>query len=445
MKIHILGICGTFMGSLALLARQLGHQVQGCDTNVYPPMSTQLQEQGITLIEGFDPLQLNYQPDCIIIGNALTRGNPIVEFILNQKLAYTSGPQWLTEHILQPYRVLAVAGTHGKTTTSSMLAWILQYAGLNPSFLIGGIPENFGISAQLNEGKFFVIEADEYDSAFFDKRSKFIHYHPEVAILNNLEYDHADIFPDLQAIQTQFHHLVRTVPGQGLIIAPKDNATLQTVLQQGCWSPIQWLGKDWSYQLLAEDGSAFSVQQQDRIIGEVHWSLLGLHNVGNALSAIAAAIHIGVTASQAIAALSSFKHVKRRMQLIANHRGIKIYDDFAHHPTAISSTLQSLHKHITKQERIIAIVEMGSNTMRSGVHDQALMAALALADQSWLYLPHEANNQLANNQKIHVFHNTEHILQQAKTTLQSGDNVIIMSNRSFNGLHEKLVTQTELT
>ncbi len=341
MHIHVLGICGTFMGSLAVLAKELGHRVTGSDANVYPPMSTQLQAQGIELMQGYDPAHLEPAPDLVVIGNALSRGNPAVEHVLNKGLPYVSGPQWLADHVLQGRWVLAVAGTHGKTTTTSMLAWVLEHAGMSPGFLIGGVPQNFGVSARLGGTPFFVVEADEYDSAFFDKRSKFVHYRPRTAILNNLEFDHADIFPDLAAIERQFHHLVRTVPGEGLIIRPSAEKALERVLGMGCWTPVQTTGEggQWQARLLAEDGSRFEVLFDGIVQGEVDWPLTGLHNVANALASLAAARHVGVMPSQGAAALSEFRNVKRRMEKVAEVRGVTLYDDFAppsdrhrHHP-----------------------------------------------------------------------------------------------------------------
>lgn len=348
MHIHVLGICGTFMGSLAVLAKELGHRVTGSDANVYPPMSTQLQAQGIELMQGYDPAHLEPAPDLVVIGNALSRGNPAVEHVLNKGLPYVSGPQWLADHVLQGRWVLAVAGTHGKTTTTSMLAWVLEHAGMSPGFLIGGVPQNFGVSARLGGTPFFVVEADEYDSAFFDKRSKFVHYRPRTAILNNLEFDHADIFPDLAAIERQFHHLVRTVPGEGLIIRPSAEKALERVLGMGCWTPVQTTGEggQWQARLLAEDGSRFEVLFDGIVQGEVDWPLTGLHNVANALASLAAARHVGVVPSQGAAALSEFRNVKRRMEKVAEVRGVTLYDDFAHHPTAIATTLDGLRKQV---------------------------------------------------------------------------------------------------
>mgnify|MGYP002144923130 CR=1 FL=1 len=342
MHIHILGICGTFMGGLAVLAKQLGYRVTGSDANVYPPMSTQLEQQGIELTEGYDPSQLDPAPDLVVIGNAMSRGNPCVEYVLDRNLPYISGPQWLLEHVLKDRWVLAVAGTHGKTTTASMLAWVLEYAKLEPGFLIGGVPGNFPVSARLGSDPFFVIEADEYDCAFFDKRSKFVHYHPRTLVMNNLEFDHADIFPDLAAIQRQFHHLMRTVPSNGRVLFPQADDNLTAVRKMGCWSEVELVGQDdakWKAVKLADDGSAFEVWLDGEKQGEVHWECIGEHNVNNGLMAIAAARHAGVMVEHGINALCQFKSPKRRMELKGEVAGISVYDDFAHHPTAIATTL----------------------------------------------------------------------------------------------------------
>ncbi|MDP3876364.1 MAG: UDP-N-acetylmuramate:L-alanyl-gamma-D-glutamyl-meso-diaminopimelate ligase [Methylobacter sp.] len=445
MHIHILGICGTFMGGLAVIARQLGHQVSGSDQNVYPPMSTQLEEQGIVLMEGYRPENLDSKPDLVIIGNALSRGNAEVEAVLNQGLKYVSGPQWLAEHVLQGKWVLGVAGTHGKTTTTSMLSWILEYQGFKPGFLIGGIPLNFGISARLGESDFFVIEADEYDSAFFDKRSKFVHYRPRTAILNNLEYDHADIFPDLDAIKKQFHHLVRTVPGEGLIISPETDANINDVLTMGCWTPVAKTSinsdAQWNAQLFNSDGSRFSVVFENKEQGRVEWSLTGEHNVYNALSAIVAAWHVGIRPKDAIAALAQFKNVKRRMEVIAEINGVTIYDDFAHHPTAIHTTLDGLRKQVGS-ERIIAIVEPRSNTMRLGVHTQTLAQSLADADVAIIYQPEALGWDLSELKKyaenIEICSSLDDIIAKLKFEARYGGHFVLMSNGSFGGIYQRL-------
>ncbi|WP_349432731.1 UDP-N-acetylmuramate:L-alanyl-gamma-D-glutamyl-meso-diaminopimelate ligase [Methylomarinum sp. Ch1-1] len=445
MHIHILGICGTFMGGLALIARQMGHRVSGSDQNVYPPMSTQLAEQGIELMSDYKAENLDCKPDLVIIGNAMSRGNPEVEAVLNRGMAYVSGPQWLSEHVLQHKWVLGVAGTHGKTTTTSMLSWILEYQGFKPGFLIGGIPLNFGISARLGESDFFVIEADEYDSAFFDKRSKFVHYRPRTAILNNLEFDHADIFDDLDAIKKQFHHLVRTVPGEGLIIAPQHEDNIADVLEMGCWTPVQKTAIDddalWRAELIKQDGSEFEVLFDQIPQGVLHWPLTGRHNVYNALAAIAAARHIGILPGDAIKALARFKNVKRRMEVIARVDGMTLYDDFAHHPTAIKMTLDGLRKQVG-DEKIIAIVEPRSNTMRMGIHTQSLAQSLAEADIAIIYQPENLNwdlsalQQYADNIEIHS--KLDDIIARLKKEKATGAHAVLMSNGSFGGIYQRL-------
>jgi UDP-N-acetylmuramate: L-alanyl-gamma-D-glutamyl-meso-diaminopimelate ligase len=448
MHIHILGICGTFMGGLAILARQLGHQVTGSDANVYPPMSTQLQQQGIVLTEGFDPAQLKPAPDLVVVGNAMSRGNPAVEYMLDQGLRYTSGPQWLSEHLLQDRWVLAAAGTHGKTSTSSMLAWILEYAGMAPGYLIGGVPGNFGVSARLGESSFFVIEADEYDSAFFDKRSKFVHYRPRTAILNNLEFDHADIFDDLAAIQRQFHHLVRIIPANGRVIVPARDANIAAVLEQGLWSELEKISvtgavADWQTQLSRDDGSEFEVLLQGEVMAQVRWSLTGNHNVANALAAIAAARHVGVTADLACAALCQFEGVKRRMELLGEPRGVAIYDDFAHHPTAIETTLAGLRAKVGGQ-RIIAVIEPRSNTMRMGAHLQQLAVSTAQADLVIWYQPEGMDWSLqsvvaASDGRAQVERSITSIVSHLAELASSGDHIVIMSNGGFGGIHQQLM------
>lgn len=443
MRIHFLGICGTFMAGLAVLAKQLGHEVSGSDQNVYPPMSDQLRQQGVMLKEGYCAENLAEKPDLVIIGNALSRGNAEVEAILNHNLLYTSGAQWLSENVLQNKWVLAVAGTHGKTTTSSMLAWILESCGYNPSFLIGGIPLNFGISARLTDSNFFVIEADEYDAAFFDKRSKFIHYRPRTAILNNLEYDHADIFPDLAAIQKQFHHFIRTVPSEGLLIAPENDLALEETLALGCWTPVTYTSIQgqgtWNADLLANDGSHFAVYFGIHWQGEIRWNLTGEHNVKNALAAMAAAHHVGVLPENAIQALTQFQNVKRRMEVIASKNGVTIYDDFAHHPTAITTTLDGLRQHVG-DAKIIALVEPRSNTMRLGVHQHTLAASLRAADLAIIYQPdsHSALT-LANNTV--VYQTLDEVVMRVKNEAQANCHIVLMSNGSFGGLHLRLAQE----
>ncbi|HEV2611542.1 MAG TPA: UDP-N-acetylmuramate:L-alanyl-gamma-D-glutamyl-meso-diaminopimelate ligase [Noviherbaspirillum sp.] len=453
MHIHILGICGTFMGGLAVLAKEAGHKVTGCDSNVYPPMSTQLEAQGIELIEGFSPDQVALQPDLYVIGNVVSRGNPLMEEILNRGLPYTSGPQWIGEHILQNRWVLAVAGTHGKTTTSSMLAWILEDAGYAPGFLIGGVPMNFGISARLSGGKggseFFVIEADEYDTAFFDKRSKFVHYRARTAILNNLEYDHADIFPDLGAIETQFHHLVRTVPGVGRLILNGREESLQRVIQRGCWSEKEWFGTEGNsgWMLINHADGSFDVMFNGASQGTVDWALTGEHNRMNALAAIAAARHVGVTPSQAIASLSRFESVKRRMEIRGVTGGVTVYDDFAHHPTAIATTVDGLRRKIG-DARILAVLEPRSNTMKLGTMKNALPGSLANADLVFGYGAQSGKDSLGWDlsealaplgPKAGAYHDLESLVKAITQAARPGDHVLVMSNGGFGGVHQKIL------
>jgi UDP-N-acetylmuramate: L-alanyl-gamma-D-glutamyl-meso-diaminopimelate ligase len=444
MHIHILGICGTFMGGIAAIAKALGHKVTGADANVYPPMSTQLEQLGIELTQGWDPQQLEPAPDLVIIGNALSRGNPAVEYVLNTNLRYTSGPQWLAEQVLFDRWVLAVSGTHGKTTTSTMLAWILECAGLTPGFLIGGIPQNFDCSARLGESPFFVIEADEYDTAFFDKRSKFVHYRPRTLVINNLEYDHADIFPDLAAIQRQFHHLLRMVPANGLVLSPEDTPAVKQTLEMGCWSERQSYGTDWRAELISNDGSHFALYYQDKLLGELSWQLSGQHNVDNAVMAVAAARHAGVPVDVALEALTRFIAPKRRMELKADVAGIKVYDDFAHHPTAISTTLQGIRNKVG-HNRVLAVLEPRSNTMRMGVHQAALPLSLALADLVFLYEPANANWSLdaltrALAPKAILSHDIDALVTLLSDQAEPGDSIVIMSNGGFGGIHDKLTS-----
>ncbi|AHG65010.1 UDP-N-acetylmuramate:L-alanyl-gamma-D-glutamyl-meso-diaminopimelate ligase [Advenella mimigardefordensis] len=450
MHLHILGICGTFMGGLALIARAAGHKVTGCDTGVYPPMSTQLQEQGIDLIEGFDAAQTALKPDLFVIGNVVTRGNPLMEAILDQGLPYVSGPQWLGDHVLQRQHVLAVAGTHGKTTTSSMLTWILQDAGLNPNFLIGGIATNLGISAKYDPAQhYFVIEADEYDTAFFDKRSKFVHYHARTAILNNLEYDHADIFPDLAAIETQFHHLVRTVPQSGCIIYPPQDQALERVLQRGCWSQQDQFGPGgrWTFKAGQADMSSFTVLCDGEPQGEVNWALTGAHNASNALAAIAAASHVNVPVTAAIAALSRFSGIRRRMELRGTVNGIQVFDDFAHHPTAIETTLDGLRKQVGAR-RILAVLEPRSNTMKLGTMAARLPQALALADRIYCFGAKSGKHALGwdpaeifagSAVPAQGYSDLDVLIQDVSRQAQPDDVILVMSNGGFGGIHEKLL------
>jgi len=448
MHLHILGICGTFMGGLALIARAAGHKVTGCDAGVYPPMSTQLVEQGIELIEGFGAEQLQLNPDLYIVGNVVSRGNPLMEAILNGGLPYTSGPQWLGEHVLAGQHVLAVAGTHGKTTTSSMLAWVLQFAGRSPNFLIGGVANDLGISARFDPlSKYFVIEADEYDTAFFDKRSKFVHYRPRTAILNNLEYDHADIFPDLAAIETQFHHLVRTIPEQGRVIVPQGDEALERVLKRGCWSHVVRTGDSTSLHSKAIDATAFEVWHGGTLIGQIRWSLTGDHNRVNALAALAAARHIGIDIETGIAALSQFGGVKRRMEVRGCVRGITVYDDFAHHPTAIQTTLAGLRQQVGKQ-RILAVLEPRSNTMKLGTMAARLPTALQQADAVFCFGQNEGKHALGWDPKLvlapigdraQAHHDLDQLIEAIVQAAKPGDHILIMSNGGFAGVHQRLV------
>jgi len=447
MHIHILGICGTFMGGVALLARASGHRVTGCDANVYPPMSTQLTEQGIELIEGYDAAQTALTPDLFVIGNAISRGNPLLEEILDKNLPYVSGPQWLDENILRGKWVLAVAGTHGKTTTSSMLAWILEHAGLNPGFLIGGVPQDFGVSARLTDSPFFVIEADEYDTAFCDKRSKFIHYRARTAILNNLEFDHADIFSDLAAIETQFHHFVRILPKSGLIVANAAEASLKRVLERGCWTPVEWFDSEEGWSFGKNEGEnkeddVCSVRFGKTGIGLLHLALPGDHNRSNALAAIAAARHAGVPPAAALAALACFGGVKRRLEVRGAAGGITVYDDFAHHPTAISVTIAGLRQRIGNA-RILAVLELRSNTMKLGVMKAQLPASLAQAEQTFCYaanLGWDARDALAPlGGKAQVFEDLDTLVAAVARAARAGDHVLVMSNGGFGGIHARLL------
>ncbi len=458
MHLHILGICGTFMGGIAAIARQAGHQVTGCDANVYPPMSTQLEASGISLIEGFAADQLSLKPDLFVIGNVVSRGNPLMEAILNAGLPYISGPQWLGEQILQHHHVLSVAGTHGKTTTTAMLTWILEANGLSPSYLVGGVPNNFDVSARIGQSKLarplFVIEADEYDTAFFDKRSKFVHYRSSTAILNNLEFDHADIFPDLAAIQTQFHHLVRTVPAQGRLIVNGDALALKEVMQKGAWSPIEYFGNQgqdstWSFEGLENDN--FMVKKLGKPVAKVEWDPLanvaGRHNQMNALAAIAAAEHVGVSPEASAKALGGFKNVKRRLELVGKVNDIAVYDDFAHHPTAIATTIDGLRRRIGSQ-RLIAVLEPRSNTMKLGVMKQQLPESLAQADLVFAYGAKEGKSALGWDlheammpieQKAKTFDQLDALVNAIQAIAQPGDHILVMSNGGFGGVHQQLL------
>ncbi len=432
------------MGGIAVIAKQAGHRVTGCDANVYPPMSTQLEAQGIELIQGWGPDQIHLKPDLFVIGNVVSRGNALMEELLDQRLSFISGPQWLYEQVLRKKWVLAVAGTHGKTTTASMLAWILEDAGLNPGFLIGGVPMNFAISARVTASPFFVIEADEYDTAFFDKRSKFVHYLPRTAILNNLEYDHADIFPDLAAIETQFHHLVRTVPANGLILANGREKSMRRVIQRGCWSPVEYVGNGEGWHAPTAHTDGFDVHIGQKSVGTVHWELLGEHNTQNALAAIGAARHAGVSAEKAIEALSRFQNVKRRMEIKGSVRGVTVYDDFAHHPTAIETTVAGLRARVGKQ-RILAVLEPRSNTMKLGVMKSALPESLRDADLVYCYIggiDWDAASALAPlGSKAVCFSELDMLIEEIANTAHAGDQILIMSNGGFGGVHDKLLAK----
>ncbi len=447
MRLHILGICGTFMGGIALLARALGHEVSGSDANVYPPMSTQLAQQGIELLEGYKPEHLKPAPDWVLVGNSMSRGNPAVEYMLDAGLRYTSGPQWLAEHVLHGRWVLAVAGTHGKTSTASMLSWILEAAGLAPGFLVGGVPENFSVSARLGDSRFFVIEADEYDTAFFDKRSKFVHYRPRTLVLNNLEFDHADIFDDLPMIQRQFHHLVRTVPGSGLLIAPVRDPAMQEVLEQGVWTPLQTFSErgdaTWRAERGSADGSRFDVLCEGVAVGTVEWDLTGGHNLANALAALAAARHAGVPPDEAVPTLARYRNVKRRMELRGEVNGIAVYDDFAHHPTAIASTLQGIRAKVGKN-RIVVVLEPRSNTMRMGVHADRLAQSLQSADKAIIFEPPDLKWNLPSTlsslgERVEIFDSVQAIVDAVGKQALRGDHVVVMSNGGFENIHQRLL------
>lgn len=446
MHIHILGICGTFMGSLAILARAQGHKVTGSDQNVYPPMSDLLTEQGIELIQGYDPAQLTPRPDMVVIGNAMKRGNPCVEAVLNQGIPYTSGPQWLHDHVLPERWVLAVAGTHGKTTTAGMLAWILEDCGYQPGFLIGGVPGNFDVSATLGNSPFFVIEADEYDCAFFDKRSKFVHYSPRTLLLNNLEFDHADIFENLAAIEKQFHHLVRVVPGDGKIIAPAQDANLKQVLSMGCWSEEEYTGDNarWQAEKVTNDCGEFDVRYDGEISGRVTWGLVGEHNMQNAMMAVAAAHHVGVPVAEACRALGKFINARRRLELRGEVNGISVYDDFAHHPTAILATLQALRSKVGGTARILVVLEPRSNTMKMGISKDDIAPALGRADEVFIFQP--ANipwlvSEITERcvQPAYWSGDLDALTNMVAEHAQPGDHILVMSNGSFGGIHDKLL------
>lgn len=447
MHIHILGICGTFMGGIALIAQKAGFKVTGSDKNVYPPMSTELEAAGIKIYEGYDAAQLDLKPDLVVVGNVMKRGMPVIERMLNERIPYVSGPQWLEEHYLLDKQVLAVAGTHGKTTTTAMLAWILEANGNNPGFLIGGIPENFGYSARATSGKYFVIEADEYDCAFFDKRSKFLHYHPFVQILNNLEFDHADIFSSIDDIKRQFHHLVRTIPGNGKIIAPYAYPAIDDVINMGVWTPVEYVGrKDGLHaKLINNDGSHFAVYQGAEFVCEVNAQFCGAYNVSNALMAVAAAAAVGIDLKQACLSLETFKMPKRRMEYIGTAGGVVVYDDFAHHPTAIKLTLEGLRAKIGSGKRIVAVFEPRSNSMKMGANKEFLAGAFACADEVFIYAPKEVLWDVdaltaKSSVPLHVEHDFDVLLKNIVAASPLGTTVLIMSNGGFNGIHRKLLS-----
>ena len=453
MKLHILGIAGTFMGGVAALARELGHEVEGSDQAVYPPMSTQLEQLGIALQQGYLPGNISPDCDMVVVGNALSRGNPAVEAVLDSGRAYTSGAEWLRDNVLPGRDVLAVAGTHGKTTTTTILSYLLEAAGLAPGFLIGGVAEDFGVSARLGGGRPFVVEADEYDTAFFDKRSKFVHYRPLVAILNNLEYDHADIFPDLAAIQRQFHHLVRTVPGRGRLIVNGEDAALAEVLAMGCWTPVERFGidgsgLDWQARLDVPDGSVFTVLHRGREVGQARWPLLGRHNVMNALAALAAAHAIGADVAALLPALAAFRSVKRRMELVGERGGIAIYDDFAHHPTAIANTLSGLRAKVGDDARIVVAMEPRSNSMRMGAHADALAPSLGLADAVvFLHRPGlawDAGSVVsALRGEGHAVADVDALIAALRALVRPGDHVVFMSNGGFDAAPRRFLAALE--
>jgi UDP-N-acetylmuramate: L-alanyl-gamma-D-glutamyl-meso-diaminopimelate ligase len=455
MHLHFLGICGTFMGSLALLAREMGHKVSGCDQNVYPPMSTQLEEQGIRIHQGYDVAQFESRPDLVIIGNAMSRGNAAVEYVLNKQLPYCSGPQWLSENLLYKKWVLAVSGTHGKTTTTSMLVWVLEQAGYKPGFLIGGVPSNMDCSARLGDSDFFVIEADEYDTAFFDKRSKFVHYHPRTLIMNNLEYDHADIFPNIEAIQTQFHHLIRIVPSEGLVIYPQEEKYLQGVIDKGVWSELAILSRDettakgeWSVKKLQEDGSLFEISHKSRSEKvTISWDLIGDHNIQNGFSACVAAFHVGVPLLESAKALQNFKNAKRRLEKLTETKNVqgmsvKVYDDFAHHPTAIATTLKAMRNKVGN-ETVIAVLEPRSNTMKMGVHGSHLIDSCKDADSAmWFVGSNSELPKILQGANCETFDSIEvlkeNLLSKAKAT-HNNLHIVFMSNGGFSGLQTQFV------
>ena len=446
MHIHILGICGTFMGGIAMLARQSGFKVTGSDRNVYPPMSDELKDAGIDIIQGFEADQLDIKPDLVVVGNVMRRGMGVIERMLNDKIPYVSGPQWLEEHFIKNKKVLAVAGTHGKTTTSAMLTWILEFAHKDPGFLIGGIPGNFGISARNTESPYFVIEADEYDCAFFDKRSKFVHYHPDCLIANNLEYDHADIFDSIYDIQKQFHHLIRTIPGKGLVLVPSDDKNLEETLKMGIWTPFEKIGdkNGLHAELLKSDGSEFAVFNGDEHLTEVHFDCCGSYNVHNALMAMRAAAFVGVDFKTSAKALENFILPKRRLELKGNVNGVSVYDDFAHHPTAIALTSQGLRARLGPNKRIVAVFEPRSNSMKLGANHEMLAQSFFSCDETFVYAPDTLKldiDELKGQTKniIHVIHNFDDLVNEVIKASPYGSSILVMSNGDFNGIHQKLL------
>ena len=446
MHVHILGICGTFMGGVAALAVQAGHRVTGSDASVYPPMSTQLKSLGIDIYEGYDAKQLDVAPDCVVVGNVMSRGSPVVEAMLNQGMPYQSGPQWLSEHVLRDRHVLAVAGTHGKTTTASLLAWILEDAGQKPGFLIGGVPSNFGVSARYGDGAPFVVEADEYDTAFFDKRAKFVHYRPRTLILNNLEYDHADIYADLDQIKWQFHQLLRTVPGNGRVLLNGGDGNLRDLLEQGCWTPVERFGldesADWQGSYTDAVERTLEVRDPQGKRAATRWQLGGRHNLENAVAAVAAAARAGVDVERAVSALSRFEGVKRRMERTATVADIAIYDDFAHHPTAIRRTIAAMRRRYPGQ-RVVVAVEPRSNTMKLGVHNAEFADSLAEADRVWMYRPEDMDESFDAaltplEDRLNVFSDYDQLVNDMSRELAAGDQVVFMSNGGFGGARQTL-------
>jgi UDP-N-acetylmuramate: L-alanyl-gamma-D-glutamyl-meso-diaminopimelate ligase len=452
MHVHILGICGTFMGGIAALARASGHRVTGSDQNVYPPMSEQLTAMGIDLIEGYDPSQLSLKPDVVVIGNVMSRGNALIEALLESQIPYTSGPEWLARHVLAQRWVLAVAGTHGKTTTSSILAWILEHAELSPGFLIGGVPGNFSVTARLGSGTHFVVEADEYDTAFFDKRAKFVHYRPRTAVLNNLEHDHADIYPDVASIQWQFHQLLRMVPRNGMVVANAGEKHVMEVIDMGCWTPVERFSAgvqgDAAWYAVAEPGgdyTSFTIMEGNQRVCDVQWDMVGRHNAQNALAAILASRHAGVSVEAAAMALKEFKGVRRRLETRGVVNGVTVYDDFAHHPTAIDTTIDGLRRRVGSA-RLIAVLEPRSNTMKLGTHRDALARSLTRADEIWMYQGPSVQWDVAGavaplGKRARVVHDIDDLVAQLAQGAKSGDHILVMSNGGFGGIHAKLLAR----